>query len=190
MSSRATSTRWAAGAVVAAASLMVSGCGSSEQTPTTTSDDMPTFSSFDEVADVADIVVVARVTDETVEVTDTGGDDLDDEGLQNGGAIEQRLVRVSIRNAIHGNPGTDEIWVVQPKVESEKNTLLRPGSSVVLALDEQTAENAPSVFQEVGSHWAPVSLDFGIARFDGKRAIPFVEERAARDMSGLAAALE
>ena len=190
MSSRATSTRWAAGAVVSAASLIVSGCGSSVQTSDTTSYDMPTFSSFDEVANVADIVVVARVTDETVEVTDTGGNDLDDEALANGGAIEQRLVRVSIRDAIHGNPGADEIWVVQPKMESEKNTLLRPGSSVVLALDEQTTENAPSVFQEVGSHWAPVSLDFGIARLDGQRLIPFVEGMDARDVSGLAAALE
>lgn len=185
MSSRTTTTRWAAAAVATAVSILIGGCGSTTQTPENVAYDMPTFSSFTEVIDAADLVVAARVTDETMEVTDTGGNDVDGEALANGATVEQRLVRISIRETILGDPGTDDVWVVQPEMESQQNTLLRAGDSVVLALDEQTAENAPSVFEKAGSHWAPVSLNFGIARLDGNRLIPLIEEMDELDVSVL-----
>ncbi len=185
MSNRTNTTRWAAAAVATAVSILIGGCGSTTQTPENVSYDMPTFSSFTGVIDAADLVVAARVTDETMEVTDTGGNDVDGEALANGAAVEQRLVRISIRKTILGDAGADEVWVGQPEMESQQNTLLRAGDAVVLALDEQTTENAPSVFEKVGRHWAPVSLNFGIARLDGTRLIPLIEDMDELDVSVL-----
>lgn len=150
----------------------VAGCASGPDQPTASnaSTDMPVYETLGEAADAADVVVVATVTDERQRVDDDGGNDDDVPGA----VLEQLVTTVDVERYLRGD-GPPHLQVVQP---AESEATASPGSAplqadaqVVLALVEQTAERAPSVHEQIGTTWAPVSLDYGIAEVTGEGGV-------------------
>lgn len=170
--------------VVASTMLLfvLTACTGQATPPTNTSADMPVYETFEAAARAADIVITAAVTDETQTIVDNGGDEANP-------GIELVATTVEVDEYLTGS-GPDSLLVVQEtKVNAGDNTVLNEGDAVVLALIEQGETSAPSVFDQLGVTYTPVSRDFGIAELRDGEVVPLTGQQPTTTLSDLRSGL-